>query len=102
MSNPPSPLPPTHPPHASDPAVMAAVQEYRGWDFVQWDAALEGTDPHAVGVAIKPLADGGAGGPPGASVDSVAFEQMMKRNSGKRNKQQAKAQQQQQQRPGQK
>ena len=82
---------------------MAAVQEYGGWDFVQWDAALEGTDPHAVGVAVKPLSAGGAGAPPGASVDRVAFEQVMKRSSGKRNKQQAQAAQQQQgQRPGQK
>ena len=41
-------------------------------------------------VAVKPLSAGGAGAPPGASVDRVAFEQVMKR-SGKRNKQQAKA-----------
>ena len=59
------------------------MQQYSGWDFVQWDAALEGTDPHAVGVAIKPLAAGGPGQPDG-SVDAVAFEQLMRRNKARR------------------
>ena len=46
------------------------------WDLVQWDEALEGRDPHAVGVAVKPLKDT----PPG-SVDATAFEQLLKRKS---------------------
>lgn len=78
---------------AVDPAVLEAVQQYSGWDFVQWDEALAGTgDPHAVGVAIKPLTGaGGRGGAANASVDTVAFEQVMKRN-----KKQQRTQQQQQ------
>lgn len=62
--------------------MVEAVQGYAGWDFVQWDAALEGTDPHAVGVAIKPLAAAtGSSSDAQGSVDNVAFEQIMRRNS---------------------
>lgn len=48
------------------------------WDFAQWDVALEAQAPHAVGVAIKPLTSS----PPGASVDTTAFEQLMRRKGG--------------------
>ena len=58
---------------------MAAAKD---WDFIQWDMASEALDPHAVGVAIKPLQ-----GPPGGvnddfSVDKGAFEQVLKQRKG--------------------
>lgn len=71
----------------ADAAVLEAVQSYAGWDFVQWDTALEGTDPHAVGVAIKPLTAAGSGNSAEGSVDKVAFEQIMRRNSRARKRQ---------------
>lgn len=67
---------------------MDAVQQYGGWDFVQWDTALAGIDPHCVGVAIKPLS--AAGPDPAASVDSAAFEQLMRRGKGKQQQKQAR------------
>lgn len=54
--------------------------------------ALEGSDPHAVGVAIKPLS--AAGSSQDGSVDAAAFEQLMQRGKGKQR--QAAAQQEQQ------
>jgi hypothetical protein len=71
-----------------------SVQQYAGWDFAQLDALLENTDPHAVGVAIKPLSAGAGSGGAAGSVDAAAFEQLMRRG-GK-----AKQQQQQQQQGG--
>ncbi|EFN53520.1 expressed protein [Chlorella variabilis] len=67
----------------ADPAAVEAVQQYGGWDFVQWDATLEGTDPHAVGVAVKPLSTGGTA----ASVDAEAFEQLRRRGKAKQQRQ---------------
>jgi len=65
-----------------------AVQQYGGWDFVQWDEALQGSDPHAVGVAIKPLTAVGGSKAPDGSVDAVAFEQLMRRNKKQQKQQQ--------------
>lgn len=61
---------------------MAASQS---WDFVQWDLASGALDPHAVGVAIKPLQGKGNSLPEDEfSVDTAAFEQVMKaKQSGK-------------------
>jgi hypothetical protein len=71
----------------AEPAAVDAVQQYSGWDFVQWDTALAGSDPHCVGVAIKPLS---ANAPaPAASVDNDAFEQLMRRGKGKQQQRQA-------------
>lgn len=78
----PCPLGPL-PESAADPAAVEAVQQYGGWDFVQWDATLEGTDPHAVGVAVKPLSTGGTA----ASVDAEAFEQLRRRGKAKQQRQ---------------
>lgn len=58
-----------------DNVVVAA----KPWDFAQYDVAADGLDPHAVGVAVKPLRevqDDGA-----FSADAVAFEQVMKKAS---------------------
>ncbi|KAL4459195.1 hypothetical protein ABPG75_014074 [Micractinium tetrahymenae] len=77
---------------AVDAAVVEAVQGYSGWDFVQWDTALEGTDPHAVGVAVKPLAAAAGSSAAAGSVDKVAFEQIMRRNSRGRKQQQTQQQ----------
>ncbi|PSC74024.1 phosphatidylethanolamine N-methyltransferase [Micractinium conductrix] len=76
---------------AVDAALVEAVQNYAGWDFAQWDTAQEATDPHAAGVAIKPLSAGGpiSSGAP-SSVDKVAFEQLMRQ--GSRGKQQQQRQ----------
>lgn len=63
----------------AEPTLIDAVQEYSGWDFVQVDAALRGSDPHAVGVAVKSLAPLAAAG----SVDGAAFEALMRRGKGK-------------------
>ena len=67
--------------------MVEAVQGSSGWDCVQWDTALEGRDPHAVGVAIKPLAPAGGSSGAAGSVDKVAFEQIMRRNSRARKQQ---------------
>ena len=69
----------------------------------QVDAALQGTDPHAVGVCIKPLspAGGSSAQQPEGSVDASAFEALlamkMRRGSGKAVAKQQQQQQQQQQ-----
>jgi hypothetical protein len=39
----------------TDPQIGDAVAAAREWDFSQWDEAAGALDPHAVGVAIKPL-----------------------------------------------
>ena len=62
------------------------VGEALPWDFMEWDIAVGGLDPHAVGVAVKPLQAAGGGGGPEFSVDNTAFEQLMK-SKGKRGKQ---------------
>ncbi len=55
----------------------------RPWDFIQWDVASSALDPHAVGVAIKPLQSSGNDE---FSVDNAAFEQVMKAKQGKNKK----------------
>lgn len=46
----------------------------------QVDAALQGTDPHAVGVCVKPLSPAGSRDRrPEGSVDATAFEALLKR-----------------------
>lgn len=47
---------------------------------LQWDLALEALDPHAVGVAVKPLKP--RQGTP-ESVDTAAFEQLLKSSKGR-------------------
>ena len=39
----------------ADASTLDALTEDEGWDLVQWGVAVGGLDPHAVGVAIKPL-----------------------------------------------
>lgn len=73
-------------PLAADPTLIDTVQDYSGWDFVQVDAALQGSDLHAVGVAVKPLAAKGSGAE--GSVDATAFEALMRRGKGKQQQQQ--------------
>ena len=53
---------------------------------MQWDPALEGSDPHAAGVATKPAGGAVAGADRGASVDRVAFEQVMRKGGGGKKK----------------
>lgn len=48
-----------------------------GWDFCEYDIAAGGLDAHAVGVAIRSMANGEDGGP--SSVDDSAFEEMLKK-----------------------
>lgn len=84
-----NPSPPSHP----NPGLRTQV-----------DAALRDTNPHAVGVCVKPLA-GGAGGAAQGSVDASAFEALMmsKMRRGKGSKEaggQQAAGGQQQQQPG--
>ena len=80
----------------ADPAAIEALQRHGGWASVQWDPALEGSDPHAAGVATKPAAADRRGA---ASVDRVAFEQVMKKGGGGKKKGTQQQQQEQQQRP---
>lgn len=79
LSASPPPRLPAHRPSHAEPTLIDAVQAYSGWDFVQVDAALRGSDPHAVGVAVKPLEPLAAAG----SVDGAAFEALMRRNKGR-------------------
>lgn len=65
--------------------MAGVVGESLPWDFMEWDIAVDGLDPHAVGVAVKPLQAAG-GGDPEFSVDNTAFEQLLK-SKGKRGKQ---------------
>eukprot|EP00887_Chlorella_sp_A99_P007008 scaffold2.g7008.t1 len=64
-------------------ALEASLTASSSWDFAQTDIAVPGRDPHAVGVAIKPLSasTAGAGAAAPASVDASAFEALMR--SGK-------------------
>lgn len=81
-------LPPS-PSTRADPTRIDLIQDYAGWDFVQVDAALRGSDLHAVGVAVKPLiATGGSSTSAGGSVDAAAFEALMRRGKSKRQRQQ--------------
>lgn len=74
---------------STDPTLIDQIQDYVGWDFVQVDAALRGSDLHAVGVAVKPLAAAGSGSTSATgSVDAAAFEAVMRRGKGKRQQQQ--------------
>ncbi|KAI3423425.1 hypothetical protein D9Q98_010641 [Chlorella vulgaris] len=75
-----------------EPGVVDSVQQYAGWDFAQLDALLEDTDPHAVGVAIKPLSAGAGSGGAAGSVDAAAFEQLMRRGGKAKQKQQQQQQ----------
>jgi SAM-dependent methyltransferase len=65
----------------ADPGVADVVGEAQPWDYMQWDLAVPSLDPHAVGVAVKPLAAAappGAGAGGAASVDKTAFEQVLR------------------------
>ncbi|PRW60904.1 methyltransferase type 11 [Chlorella sorokiniana] len=75
---------------AVDPTLIDQIQDYAGWDFVQVDAALQSSDLHAVGVAVKPLTATGNASADG-SVDAAAFEALMRRGKGKRQQQQQQA-----------
>lgn len=78
------------PPLPADPTLIDQIQDYDGWDFVQVDAALRGSDLHAIGVVVKPLT--AAGSSTGGSVDAAAFEALMRRGKGKRQQQQQQQQ----------
>lgn len=47
-------------------AQLEAWQQLRGFSYVQWDTALGGQDPHAVGVAVRSEAAEDDEGPPSA------------------------------------
>lgn len=59
------------------------IANSQAWDFIQWDIASGALDPHAVGVAIKPLQTTSTDD---FSVDTGAFEQVMKAKQGKNKK----------------
>jgi hypothetical protein len=61
-----------------------AVAGAKPWAFAQWDTAAAVLDPHAVGVCVKPLLENVS------SVDSAAFEQLMRRKPGERGKRERK------------
>ena len=62
------------------PDVGDTIANSQAWDFIQWDTAAGALDPHAVGVAIKPLQVGMSDD---FSVDAGTFEQVMKAKQGK-------------------
>lgn len=57
------------------------------WDFCEYDTAAGGLDRHDVGVAIKGMREAEMGG----SVDSSAFEALVRKNRNKANKEGGKA-----------
>ena len=59
---------------------LAADDDQQQWDFIQWDLGAGSLDPHAVGVAIKPLQ---APVDDQFSADNATFEQVMKSKKGK-------------------
>lgn len=62
------------------PDVGDIIANSQAWDFIQWDTAAGALDPHAVGVAIKPLQVSLSDD---FSVDTGTFEQVMKAKQGK-------------------
>lgn len=96
--------PSTYRPSLHLTAGLAGAEEFEGllgggelpWDYVQWDLALPGLDPHAAGVAIKPL----SGGSTPSSVDAAAFESLMRSGSRARRERRVGTEQRQQQQGG--
>jgi hypothetical protein len=70
-------------PPAAGTEVADTIAAAVPWDFFQYDIASAALDPHAVGVAIKPLQ---ATSSDDFSVDNAAFEQVMKVKQGKSKK----------------
>jgi len=74
---------------ALDVAVLEQLKQQSGvWSQVQWDTALEGQDPHAVGVAIKSetYRPSAAPRPSSSSSSSKPTEKVVKEKQPKPNK----------------